>query len=271
MPTAVIRTGEIAALTPCERASPLKIDPFASFGFEGELPTSSGLPPIPETLSSAARRRTWRRWLLVAAGLGGWRCCCARCPASSAREARGAARAALGPGDARRGQARDRGDERHGVRAHRAGTARRAPARARGGHRQRALPRQGALPARGGRARAGRRDSPVGGLVLQVPELRAPWQPSKASKGLTVGEVQDQVRQGAKFVVFGYAMSFLVVTLKRSSDVTFVRAGQSAVRREAAVHAALLLPRLVGLPLGLIYTPMAIIENLGGGTDVTWR
>ena len=47
----------------------------------------------------------------------------------------------------------------------------------------------------------------------------------KGVEGMSVGEVQDQVRQGAKFVVFSYCMSFLVITLKRSSDVTFVRAG----------------------------------------------
>lgn len=70
-PTAVIRTGEIAALTPSdERAPPLKIDPFASFGFEGDPPTKSGLPPIPETLTSAKRKRTVRKWLMVAAGVG---------------------------------------------------------------------------------------------------------------------------------------------------------------------------------------------------------
>lgn len=70
MPTAVIRTGEIAALTPSdERAAPPKIDPFASFGFEGELPTTSGLPPIPETLTSAARKRNWRRLLIGLSGL----------------------------------------------------------------------------------------------------------------------------------------------------------------------------------------------------------
>ena len=51
----------------------------------------------------------------------------------------------------------------------------------------------------------------------------------KGVEGLNVGEVQDQVRQGAKFVVFGYCLSFLIITLKRSSDVTFIRAGDSAV------------------------------------------
>lgn len=69
-PTEVIRTGEIAALQPFdERAPPLKIDPFKSFGFDGELPTSSGLPAIPETLSDAARKRTLKKRLAIAAGV----------------------------------------------------------------------------------------------------------------------------------------------------------------------------------------------------------
>ena len=71
-PTALIRTGEISALTAGdERAPPLKIDPFASFGFDvdGEHPTSSGLPAIPETLSSAKSKRT-RRKVFIAAAFG---------------------------------------------------------------------------------------------------------------------------------------------------------------------------------------------------------
>lgn len=66
-PTAVIRTGEIAALQPSdERAAPLKIDPFESFGFEGDLPTKSGLPQMPETLSDVARKRKLRTRLIIA-------------------------------------------------------------------------------------------------------------------------------------------------------------------------------------------------------------
>ncbi|MDP3154651.1 MAG: hypothetical protein Q8N23_18375 [Archangium sp.] len=91
----------------------------------------------------------------------------------------------------------------------------------------------------------------------------------KGVEGLTVGDVQEQVRQGAKFVVFGYCVSFLIMTLRRSSDVTFIRAGQSAF---AAGLPYTLLSFFVGwwgFPWGLIYTPMVLIQNLGGGTDVT--
>ncbi len=91
----------------------------------------------------------------------------------------------------------------------------------------------------------------------------------KGVEGLTVGEVQDQVRQGAKFLVFGYCMSFLVITLKRSSDVTFVRAGQSAFAAGLPYTILSLFLGWWGFPWGFIYTPMVLIQNLGGGNDVT--
>lgn len=91
----------------------------------------------------------------------------------------------------------------------------------------------------------------------------------KGVEGLSVGEVQDQVRQGAKFVVFGYCMSFLVITLKRSSDVTFIRAGQSAFMVGLPYTLLSLFIGWWGFPWGLVYTPMVVIQNLSGGKDVT--
>jgi hypothetical protein len=91
----------------------------------------------------------------------------------------------------------------------------------------------------------------------------------KGVEGLNVGEVQDQVRQGAKFVIFGYCMSFLVITLKRSSDVTFVRAGESAFMAGLPYTMLSLFLGWWGFPWGFIYTPMVLIQNLGGGKDVT--
>ena len=91
----------------------------------------------------------------------------------------------------------------------------------------------------------------------------------KGVEGMSVGEVQDQVRQGAKFVVFSYCMSFLVITLKRSSDVTFVRAGQSALVAGLPYTVLSFFIGWWGFPWGLVYTPMAIFQNLAGGNDVT--
>lgn len=91
----------------------------------------------------------------------------------------------------------------------------------------------------------------------------------KGVEGLSVGEVQDQVRQGAKFVVFGYCVSLLVITLKRSSDITFIRAGDSAVVASLPYTFLSLFLGWWGFPWGFIYTPMVLVQNLGGGTDVT--
>jgi hypothetical protein len=91
----------------------------------------------------------------------------------------------------------------------------------------------------------------------------------KGVEGLSGGEVQDQVRQGAKFVVFSYCMSFLVITLKRSSDVMFVRAGQSPVVAGLPYTVLSFFMGWWGFPWGLVYTPVAIIQNLAGGKDVT--
>ena len=91
----------------------------------------------------------------------------------------------------------------------------------------------------------------------------------KGIEGLTPLQVQAELRQGAKFVCFTYAMSFLIVSLKRSSDPTFIRPGQSAFGAGLPYTVLSFFLGWWGFPWGLIYTPMAIIENLGGGRDVT--
>lgn len=91
----------------------------------------------------------------------------------------------------------------------------------------------------------------------------------KGIEGLSVGEVHQHVRQGGKFVVYGYALSFLIVSLKRSSDVHFVKPGESAVAKGLPYTLLSFFLGWWGFPWGLIYTPMVLIQNLGGGKDVT--
>ena len=45
-------------------------------------------------------------------------------------------------------------------------------------------------------------------------------------EGLSTGQVQEELRRGGRFVVFEYCVSCLVMSMRRSSDVYFVRAGQ---------------------------------------------
>jgi hypothetical protein len=91
----------------------------------------------------------------------------------------------------------------------------------------------------------------------------------KGLEGLTVADVRQEVSRGAKFVVFTYAMSFLIITLKRSSAVHFIRAGQGTFGASLPYTLLSFFIGWWGFPWGLVYTPMAIIQNLAGGTDVT--
>ena len=88
-------------------------------------------------------------------------------------------------------------------------------------------------------------------------------------EGLTQAEVAEQLRRGAKFVVFDYVISLCLITFRRSSEVIFVPAGRSAVA--AGLPYALLSGCFGwwGFPFGLFYTPLALLTNLGGGRDVT--
>jgi hypothetical protein len=87
--------------------------------------------------------------------------------------------------------------------------------------------------------------------------------------GLSPAQVQDEVLRGGRFVVFEYCVSFLVTTLRRSSDVYFVRAGQGTFALSLGYTLLSLLLGWWGLPWGLIYTPLCLATNLGGGKDVT--
>jgi hypothetical protein len=105
--------------------------------------------------------------------------------------------------------------------------------------------------------------------------------------GLTPAQVEAEVQRGGKFVYYSYVVSILVLTFRRNSDVHFVRSHESAVVKGlpytllkiADFHAELwpkamrtlltLVAGWWGFPWGLIRTPIAIVSNLSGGTDVT--
>lgn len=90
-------------------------------------------------------------------------------------------------------------------------------------------------------------------------------------EGLSVHQLRDEVNRGARFVVYDYCVSLLILTFKRSSDITFVRAGQSPVVAGLGWTFLSFFLGWWGFPWGFIYTPMVLIQNLGGGTDVTAR
>ncbi len=88
-------------------------------------------------------------------------------------------------------------------------------------------------------------------------------------EGLTAQQLRDEVNRGGRFVIYGWCVSLLVVTLRRSSDVTFVRADRSPAVAGLGWTALSFFLGWWGFPWGLVYTPMVIIQNLSGGKDVT--
>ncbi len=88
-------------------------------------------------------------------------------------------------------------------------------------------------------------------------------------EGLSLEEMQSLVQQGAKFVMYEYAISILIMTFKRSSDVYFVKADENAIVKGLGFTAISLLFGWWGFPWGPIYTIGSVVNNLRGGKDVT--
>jgi hypothetical protein len=83
------------------------------------------------------------------------------------------------------------------------------------------------------------------------------------------GQLQQEIQQGAKFVVFQYCISILIITFRRSSDVYFVSHEESAVVKGLPFTVLSLLLGWWGIPWGPIYTIQSVWVNFSGGRDVT--
>ncbi|MED5373416.1 MAG: hypothetical protein VX899_20520 [Myxococcota bacterium] len=91
----------------------------------------------------------------------------------------------------------------------------------------------------------------------------------KGIEGMSDADIQNEVAKGGRFVVFPYAISILIMTFYRKSDVHFIKADESAFGK---AFPYILLSGVMGwwgLPWGLIRTPQALFHCFSGGEDVT--
>ena len=86
---------------------------------------------------------------------------------------------------------------------------------------------------------------------------------------LRPGEVLFEVERGARFVVYDYVVSALIVCYLRRSPVIFIRAGESGLRRGLPYALVSLFLGWWEFPSGVMRTPRAIYSSLRGGRDVT--
>ena len=86
---------------------------------------------------------------------------------------------------------------------------------------------------------------------------------------MTPDQIRFEVNRGARFVVYQYCVSLLIVTLRRNSAVQFIKADESAAAKSLPYTALTFLLGWWGIPWGFIYTPQVLYRNLKGGIDVT--
>lgn len=67
--------------------------------------------------------------------------------------------------------------------------------------------------------------------------------------GLSQSELDFELQRGAKFVVFQYCVSVIVLTFRRSSDIYFIRSGESAVGKGLPFTLISLIAGWWGIPI----------------------
>lgn len=88
-------------------------------------------------------------------------------------------------------------------------------------------------------------------------------------EGMTTEQINRELQNGGKFVIYQYTISIIVMTFRRSSDIYFIKEGESGVVKGLPFTFISLLFGWWGIPWGPIYTIGSLISNLGGGKNVT--
>jgi hypothetical protein len=83
------------------------------------------------------------------------------------------------------------------------------------------------------------------------------------------GELQQEVQQGGKFVMYQYCISILIPTFRRSSNTYFIRHEENALLKGIPYTLLSLLLGWWGIPWRPIYTVQSVWINFKGGRDVT--
>jgi hypothetical protein len=83
------------------------------------------------------------------------------------------------------------------------------------------------------------------------------------------GELEFELQRGAKFVLFQYCISIVILTFRRPSDIYFLRQGENAAVKGLPFTLLSLVAGWWGIPWGPIYTIQSVYNNSRGGKNVT--
>ena len=88
-------------------------------------------------------------------------------------------------------------------------------------------------------------------------------------EGMSPDRLQFEIQRGAKLVFYQYAISVLVMSFRRSSDIYFVTTEQPFTRARLGYSLLSLVAGWWGFPWGPIFTFQSLWTNLSGGRNVT--
>ncbi len=88
-------------------------------------------------------------------------------------------------------------------------------------------------------------------------------------EGIAPDRLQFEIQQGAKLVCYQYCVSVVVMTFRRSSNIYYVPAGESAVAKGLPWTLLTLVAGWWGIPWGPIFSVQSLVTNFKGGKDVT--
>jgi hypothetical protein len=88
-------------------------------------------------------------------------------------------------------------------------------------------------------------------------------------ESMTPKQISDEIDNGAKFVIYTYCISAILVTFRRSSDIYFIKPGQNSVVKGLQWSLLTFVLGWWGIPWGPIYSIGALSTNLSGGKNVT--
>jgi hypothetical protein len=91
----------------------------------------------------------------------------------------------------------------------------------------------------------------------------------KNIEGLTTDQINRELDHGARFVIYQFTISIIVMTFRRSSDVYFIRASENGLTKGLPYTLLSFFLGWWGIPWGPIYTIGSLYHNLRGGKDVT--
>jgi hypothetical protein len=91
----------------------------------------------------------------------------------------------------------------------------------------------------------------------------------KGIENMGADQINFELQRGARFVIFQYCISIVIMTFKQPSNIYFIKSGEGTVGKSIGFTLVSLVLGWWGIPWGPIYTIGSVYTNIRGGKDVT--